>query len=72
VKILYLSQWFSASGGGGEVLFMELASGMSKRGHIIHVLSHALENYQDRGIDNIQINRIKPVLHSFPPSYFQT
>ena len=71
MKILYVSQWFSSSGGGGEVLFMEIANGIIKRGHYVHVVSHALDDFQDHESDHIKIHRINPLLRSFPPSYIQ-
>ena len=71
MKILYISQWFSSSGGGGEVLFIEFASEMAKRGHSVHVLTHKDSSRAGLKFDNIYIHEVKPGLSSFPPSYFQ-
>jgi glycosyltransferase involved in cell wall biosynthesis len=71
VNIIYVSQWFSPSGGGGEVLFMQIASGMAEHGHNVHIISHRLANSKDDDIRNVKIHRVNPLLSNFPPSYFQ-
>ena len=71
MNIIYVSQWFSSSGGGGEVLFMQIASGMAKKGHNVHIISHRLANFKDDDIRNVKIHRVNPLLSNFPPSYFQ-
>lgn len=71
MNIVYVSQWFSSSGGGGEVLFMQFASGMAEHGHNVHIISHRLANFKDDDIGNVKIYRVKPLLSNFPPSYFQ-
>jgi glycosyltransferase involved in cell wall biosynthesis len=72
VNIAYISQWFSSSGGGGEVLFIEIARGMSEKGHRIHVISQKLStDFEDPSTNNIKIHRVRPQLSGFPPSYFQ-
>jgi glycosyltransferase involved in cell wall biosynthesis len=71
VNIIYVSQWFSSSGGGGEVLFMQIASGMEEHGHNVHIISHRLANFKDDDLGNVKIHRVNPLLSNFPPSYFQ-
>lgn len=71
MRILYITQWFSAVGGGGEVLFFELANGLARRGHVVHVISHQLADSKDNNLHNIEIHRIKPLLNNFPPSMSQ-
>jgi glycosyltransferase involved in cell wall biosynthesis len=72
VNIVYISQWFSSSGGGGEVFFMEIARGMAECGHTVHVISQKLAAELEQPIfGNLKIHRVRPQLSSFPPSYAQ-
>ena len=71
MNILYVSQWFSSSGGGGEVLFMQIARGIAEQGHNVHVISHKLADFNEDDIGNVKIHRVNPLLSNFPPSYFQ-
>jgi glycosyltransferase involved in cell wall biosynthesis len=76
MKILYITQWLSYVGGGGEVVFHDIAHGMSQNGHSVHVLCHRLSDLAENDnvpIDkgNLHINRISPTLKGFPPSMKQ-
>jgi glycosyltransferase involved in cell wall biosynthesis len=77
MNILYITQWFSSVGGGGEVVFCDLACGMSKKGHCVHVICHRLSEYEknignySEGKHKPYVYRIKPVVHGFPPSMVQ-
>jgi glycosyltransferase involved in cell wall biosynthesis len=77
MNILYITQWFSSVGGGGEVVFCDLAHGMSKKGHCVHVICHRLSE-GEKNIDNSSegkynpyVYRINPVVHGFPPTMVQ-
>lgn len=66
MKILYLTQYFSRTrGGGGESVFFDLANGMARRGDTVNVISHLLapDHEQICDIGNmLKIYRIKPVI----------
>lgn len=72
MKILYITQWFSSQGGGGEVVFVNLAKGMAKRGHEINVISHKLKDVSDERIDGVRMTRIFPKLSNQLPSIFDS
>jgi glycosyltransferase involved in cell wall biosynthesis len=40
VRILYLTEFLSAIGGGGEVMFRDFAVEMARRGHTVDIASH--------------------------------
>jgi glycosyltransferase involved in cell wall biosynthesis len=64
MKIVYITQWFSAMGGGGEVQFVNMITSMAKRGHNVHVLCQQFSNHNDNyNIDNLYVHRIKPILN---------
>ncbi|HKQ20905.1 MAG TPA: glycosyltransferase family 4 protein [Nitrososphaeraceae archaeon] len=71
MNIVYVSQWFSSSGGGGEVLFTQIARGMAEHGHNVHIISHKLADFKEDDMGNVKIHRVNPSLSNFPPSYFQ-
>jgi glycosyltransferase involved in cell wall biosynthesis len=76
VNILYITQWLSSVGGGGEVVFYDLAKGISDNGHSVYVICHQLSQSENRNqasddSNNLQVRRIRPVVHGFPPSIFQ-
>ncbi len=64
MNILYVTQFFSPSGGGGEVVFSELVKGMARRGHDVHVICFQLSNFKDDYLDRVAVHRIKPVLEN--------
>lgn len=68
MNILYITQWFSSEGGGGEVVFINVAKGLAKRGHIINVISHKLKNTADEQTQGLKIHRINPKLSNQLPS----
>ena len=68
MNILYISQWFSPIGGGGEVVFCNVASGMAKRGNNVHVICAQIADLKRESQDNISIHTVKPELHIPPPS----
>ena len=47
MKILYLTQILSPSVGGGELLFFNLAKGMLRLGHQVHVICHEKKEFQN-------------------------
>jgi DNA-binding beta-propeller fold protein YncE len=65
VNILYVSQWFSSSGGGGEVLFMQIVSGMAKNGHNVHIIK--LWSYSISVIDGLSDKVISKISLSVTP-----
>jgi glycosyltransferase involved in cell wall biosynthesis len=75
VNILYITQWLSPVGGGGEVVFYDIARGMSQVGHQVHVICHRLSGSTEIDTaspnDNLHINRISPTVKGFPPSIKQ-
>jgi glycosyltransferase involved in cell wall biosynthesis len=76
MNILYITQWFSPVGGGGEVVFCDLAQGMSKKGHSVHVICHILSERKENTGSSVRtctpyIHRVKPVVHGFPTSMGQ-
>lgn len=70
MNILYITQWFSSEGGGGEVVFINVAKGMSKKDHKVDVISHKLKNTSDEQIQNLKVHRINPKLSNQLPSIF--
>lgn len=64
MKILYVTQWFSPIGGGGEVQFINLIDGITNKGHIAHVICEqnlGIEN--EIQMDNLYVHRVGPVLN---------
>src|SRR5207344_2913462 len=70
MNILYITQWFSSEGGGGEVVFINIAKGMAKKGHNIEVISHKIKNAADEQVQGLKIHRINPKLSNQLPSIF--
>jgi hypothetical protein len=68
VNILYVNHWFSSTRGGGEVLFIEIAKGMSERGRNVDVISHEIITSENHDLANLKVHRIKPIVKGFPPS----
>jgi glycosyltransferase involved in cell wall biosynthesis len=76
LNILYITQWLSSVGGGGEVVFHDIAYGMSQKGHSVYVLCHRLSGLEENDTssinsNNLHINRISPTVKGFPPSIKQ-
>ena len=70
MKILYISQWFCSLGGGGEVVFQDLAKGMSQHGHNVHVICAQIKTL-NHDLENGNEHRIKPLLDLPPPTLLQ-
>jgi glycosyltransferase involved in cell wall biosynthesis len=75
MNILYITQSFSATRGGGEVIFYDFAEGMAKRGHHVDIVSHKITNFKDENnLDGVTIHRIRPAIEykgGLPPSIRQ-
>lgn len=71
MNILYITQWFSSEGGGGEVVFINVAKGMVKSGHNVDVISHKLKDNPDEQIKGLRIHRIYPLLSNQLPSIYE-
>jgi glycosyltransferase involved in cell wall biosynthesis len=68
MRILYVSQWLSDRGGGGEVVFRDLAYGMIKYGHTVDVISqYHIDTRDMSGGNGPSIHRVKPILRGPPP-----
>jgi glycosyltransferase involved in cell wall biosynthesis len=68
MRILYVSQWLSDIGGGGEIVLRDLAYGMIQYGHYVDVISQCHIDTRDMAVtDRLSIHRIKPVLRGPPP-----
>ena len=63
MNILYITQWFSYIGGGGEVQFINLINAMARKGHRVHVICQKLSNFEiSNNIENLQVHRVKPII----------
>ncbi|HYG00753.1 MAG TPA: glycosyltransferase family 4 protein [Candidatus Saccharimonadales bacterium] len=72
MKILYLTQILSPSIGGGELVFFNLAKGMLKLGHRVHIICHKKRNINSNSIEapnfGIQeIERMGGIIHYVKP-----
>jgi len=73
MNILYLTQYFSSTRGGGALLFHDLAKTMSKRGHKVHIICN-LSTEKINENENIAMHIVKPHLkesNQLPPSMIQ-
>jgi len=79
MKILMLTQFFSPSRGGGEVMFYQLANQLGKRGHKVFIIKHKIlgsdksEDYLNLS-SNVIIYEVNPtVIHKggLPAGIFQ-
>ena len=73
MRILYLTQLFSRTHGGGEYLFSMWAQELSKRGHQIFVISQRIVGIRDdRGMEgDVSVIALPPAIHyqaGLPPS----
>lgn len=63
MNILYITQWFSQIGGGGEVQFINLIHAMANKGHNVHVICQKISNFETTNeIKNLHIHRVKPII----------
>jgi glycosyltransferase involved in cell wall biosynthesis len=73
VRILYLTEFLSAVGGGGEVMFRDFAVEMANRGHKVDLVCHQSEDSCE--LDNLlTVHRIPPPIglkHGCFPSLAQ-
>ena len=76
VNIFFLTEFLSAIGGGGEVVFAENANEMARRGHSVHIICHKSQ-IDRQGLakcPNVSIYRIGPqanLHHGYFPSTIQ-
>lgn len=68
MNILYVTQWCSSIGGGGEVVFHNLATRMANRGHNVEMICAISCNESPYKMGKVTINGIKPKLGIPPPS----
>jgi glycosyltransferase involved in cell wall biosynthesis len=71
MKILFLSQFFSSTRGGGEYLFYILAKKLADRNHQVWVITNKIEGESYPSHKNIKIIFVPPVLiyqGGLPPS----
>lgn len=61
MKILFLTQFFSSSRGGGSLTFFELAKALSARGHKLFVICNVAETIDST---NVEVTTIKPSLNN--------
>ena len=75
LNILYITQFFSATRGGGEAIFYDFAEGIAKRGHRIDIISHKVINFKnENNLDGVTMHRIRPAIEykgGLPPSVKQ-
>jgi glycosyltransferase involved in cell wall biosynthesis len=62
MRILYLTQFLSATGGGGDVVFCDLAKGMLELGHEVHIICHQMTNPEANNLQGANMHKIKPVI----------
>jgi glycosyltransferase involved in cell wall biosynthesis len=68
MNILYITQWCSSIGGGGEVVFHNLATRMANRGHNVEMICGLSCDVSSYKMGKVTINAIKPKLRIPPPS----
>ena len=59
MNILYLTQFFSSSRGGGSLIFYNFAKTMAKKNNNIHIICNLSTEKED---SNIFIHKVKPYL----------
>jgi glycosyltransferase involved in cell wall biosynthesis len=63
LNILYITQLFSASRSGAEVIFYDFAEGMAKHGHHVDIVCHKITNFkEENNLDGATIHRIRPAI----------
>jgi glycosyltransferase involved in cell wall biosynthesis len=63
MKILYLSQFLATTGGGGDVVFSDLAKSMINRGHEVHIICHRMNNPGANDIPGAKVHKINPMIN---------
>lgn len=74
MRILYLTEFLSAIGGGGEVIFRDLAVEMANRGHKVDLVCHQSEDLWELENELLKVHRIPPPIglkHGCFPSLTQ-
>jgi glycosyltransferase involved in cell wall biosynthesis len=74
MNILYVTQFFSATMGGAELVFYNWAEEMVRRGHHVDVLCHQITNFREKELISVNVHRIRPVVEhkgELPPSILQ-
>lgn len=63
MNILYITQFFSGTTGGGELIFFYLAEEMVRRGHHVDVICQDFANIKEEDqLAGVNVNRIKPIV----------
>ncbi|MEM2507058.1 MAG: glycosyltransferase family 4 protein [Nitrososphaeria archaeon] len=64
MRILYITQFFDSTRGGGEVLFYSIAKQLSEKGHKVFVIRHRLhgESRYERLPHNLKVYAVNPSL----------
>jgi glycosyltransferase involved in cell wall biosynthesis len=68
MNILYVTQWCTSLGGGGEVVFHNLATRMANRGHNVEMICATNCDVSLPKMGEVTVNTIKPKLHVPPPT----
>ena len=79
MNILYISQFFSTTTGGGELVFYDWAVGMTKRGHNVCAICNYFKGIKENDsnemiVDGITVDIVKPIIKhkgELPPSISQ-
>ena len=74
MRILYLTEFLSAIGGGGEVMLRDFALEMANRGHKVDFVCHQSGDFWEFENDLLTIHKIAPPIslkHGCFPSLFQ-
>jgi glycosyltransferase involved in cell wall biosynthesis len=58
MNILYLTQFFSASSGGGQLIFYDLTKALSERGHKVFIICNVAT--ETIGNENVTLKIVKP------------
>jgi glycosyltransferase involved in cell wall biosynthesis len=72
MNILYLTQFFSATRGGGPLIFYDLATALSEIGHKIYIICNVAT--EEAVAENVKLYTVKPYLsntNELPPSPIQ-
>jgi len=72
MKVLLLSQFFSATKGGGEFVFKTIAENLAKNGNKVWVITSDVKNEDYQESENLKIITVKPTLEykgGLPPSF---
>lgn len=72
MKVLLLSQFFSATKGGGEFVFKTIAENLAKNGNKVWIITSDVKNEDYQESENLKIITVKPTLEykgGLPPSF---